>query len=95
MTSRFVLLNYCWFCDEKLLLSCCAARDTHFSAFICVSYARFALINGYCECLKHAHQLVICSRHLGRVNIFSIFAIVAFFSCSFGEHVYRAMHYLF
>ena len=44
MTSRFVLapcvrfgynsLNSCWFCDEKHLLSCCAARDTHFSAFI-------------------------------------------------------------
>ena len=27
-------INSCWFCDEKLLLSCCAARDTHFSAFI-------------------------------------------------------------
>ena len=27
-------LNSCWLCDEKLLLSCCAARDTHFSAFI-------------------------------------------------------------
>ena len=27
-------LNSCWFCDEKHLLSCCAARDTHFSAFI-------------------------------------------------------------
>ena len=44
VTSRFVLapcvrfgynsLNYCWLCDEKHLLSCCAARDTHFSAFI-------------------------------------------------------------
>ena len=30
-------LNSCWLCDEKLLLSCCAARDTHFSAFIRVS----------------------------------------------------------
>ena len=47
VTSRFVLapcvrygynsLKYCWFCDEKLMLSCCAERDTHFSAFICVS----------------------------------------------------------
>ena len=46
MTSHFVLapcvrfgynsLNYCWLCDEILLLSCCAARDTHFSAFIIV-----------------------------------------------------------
>ena len=44
MTSRSVLapcvkfgyncLNSCWSCDEKHLLSCCAARDTHFSAFI-------------------------------------------------------------
>ena len=23
-----------WFCDEKLLLCCYAARDTHFNAFI-------------------------------------------------------------
>ena len=47
VTSRFVLapcvrfgynsLNYCWLCDEKHLLSCCAARDTHFSAFVCLS----------------------------------------------------------
>ena len=29
-------LKYCWFCDEKLMLSCCDARDTHFSAFIIV-----------------------------------------------------------
>ena len=46
MTSRSVLapcvrfgyncLNCCWFCDEEHLLSCCAARDTHFSAFIIV-----------------------------------------------------------
>ena len=42
MTSRFVLapcvrygynsLKSCWLCDEKLMLSGCAARDTHFSA---------------------------------------------------------------
>ena len=45
VTSRFVLapcvsLNSCWFCDEKHLLSCCAARDMHFSAFIrvCVTF---------------------------------------------------------
>ena len=32
-------LKSCWFCDEKHLLSCCAARDTHFSAFMhCVPY---------------------------------------------------------
>ena len=27
-------LKSCWFCDEKLLLSCC---DTHFSALLCYS----------------------------------------------------------
>ena len=51
MAVRFVLvpcvrygynsLNSCWFCDEKLLLNCCAARDTHFSAFIRVSVCDF------------------------------------------------------
>ena len=42
VTSLFVLapcvrygynsLKSCWLCDEKLMLSGCAARDTHFSA---------------------------------------------------------------
>ena len=27
-------LKSCWLCDEKLLLTFCAASDTHFSAFI-------------------------------------------------------------
>ena len=27
-------------------------------SFFCVSYARFTFINGYCECLEHAHQFV-------------------------------------
>ncbi len=30
----FNSLKSCWFCDENLLLSCCAARDTHFSALV-------------------------------------------------------------
>ena len=34
-------LKSCWFCDEKLMLSFCAARDTHFSAFNCV----FVILN--------------------------------------------------
>ena len=47
VTIRFVLasyvrfgynsLNSCWLCDEKHPLSCCAASDTHFSAFIRLS----------------------------------------------------------
>ena len=51
VTSHFVLapcvrfgynsLKSCWFCDEKLMLSFCAARDTHFSAFNCV----FVILN--------------------------------------------------
>ena len=46
VSSHFVLapcfkygynsLKYCWFCDEKLQLSCCAARDTHFCVSVCV-----------------------------------------------------------
>ncbi len=44
LSSRFVLvpcvrydynsLKSCWFCNENLLLSCCAVRDTHFSALV-------------------------------------------------------------
>ena len=45
LTSRFDGFGYnslksCWLCDENLLLSCCAARDTHFSAFIVLGKSR-------------------------------------------------------
>ena len=57
-------LNSCWFCDEKHLLSCCAARDTHFSAFINILFQTLKnnpKIHYYQEADKFIYLVCICT----------------------------------
>ena len=70
VSSHFVLapcdsygLKSCSFCDEKLMLSFCAARDTHFSASIVIIIIRIIMFRFYCQFIiwypdDHAKTLI-------------------------------------